>query len=159
MSDPTENGHTEGDMSIAAQAKAWAEEGMADNLEELFPDGFMDGEAWTLGNIHKSGVPVEATVSLSRAEIPIRDGLPDPNKFRRVIVSTGGGKIEAIPTFEEGDIVSWKIRAHLKVTHIQQMGDPESVVAAEFEKLALANPKRAAEVAEQLVAFAKAVAR
>lgn len=156
MPDPTENGSADGDMSIADRAELAAAD---EEMETLFPEGFIDGEPWNLAQIHKSRVPVEATVSLSRAEIPLRDGLPDPNKIRRVAVSTCGGKFEAIPTFEEqpdgrSEIVSWKIRATLRATYVEQMGTPEQVVLQEFEKLTLDSPQRAAEIANELVAFA-----
>lgn len=158
MADPTENGHTEGDgESIADRAEAIAHGDTPD--EELFPLGVMEGDPWTLDQIRKSKKPIEVTVALSRAEVPMRDGLPDPGKSGRVAATHETAKYEVVPVKEEqpdGEkiIVSWKIRVNLRVTYVQQMGDTESVVKREFERLTVEDLQRANEVAEDLLRYA-----
>ena len=160
MPDPTENGHTEGDEGPTLAERAAQAAGLNDPIEELdslFPDGFVDGDEWALERVRKSKLPIEVTVSLSKAEVPLRGGLPDPNKVGRLSVRTGGGKFEVVPVFEDEEIISWKIRAHRRAMYVEPMGDPEEVITLEFERLMLTNRQSAAELADRLVRNASGV--
>lgn len=156
MADPTENGGTPDDgESIADRAEAIVGGAAMDLDAEMFPLGVLEGDPWNLDMVRKSKKPVEVTVALSRAEVPMRDGLPDPNKSGRVAASHETAKYEVVPVKEEqpdGEkiLVSWKIRVNLRVTYVEQMGDTESVVKREFERLTSEDVQRAAEVADEL---------
>lgn len=156
MSDPTENGASDGDETTLAQrAAAAAEEAMnTDDLDVLFPDGYFEGDPWLLTQIHKERLPVEVTVSLSRAEVPVRAGIPDPRKAGRVIVSHEVAKYEPVPIREEGMIVGWKIRAHLRAIHVEPMGEVPEAIEREFERLMMTDRQAAALLADRLVRLA-----
>src|SRR4051794_4660230 len=56
--------------------------------DELFPLGSIEGDPKvTLKNLIKSGKPIEYTVSMRSAEVPLRGGLPDPDAFHRIFVN------------------------------------------------------------------------
>lgn len=144
-------------MSIEERAAM----GVTDEMDDmtLFPDGVLSGDPWTLGQIHKSKKPIEVTASLSKAEVPMTGGLPDPSKIRRVMVRTGHVKYEVIPEYEEQpdgteDIVAYKIRANMRTAYVEPIGGAEDMVVTEFERLMIEDRQRAAEVADKLVKLA-----
>lgn len=157
MPDPTENGHTEDDEWGGLAQRAAQAAGLNDPIddpESLFPDGFMDGDEWNLDRVRKSKLPIEVTVSLSKAEVPLRGGLPDPGKVGRLSVRTGGGKFETIPIYEDEEIIGWKIRAHRRAMYVEPMGDPDEVIRLEFERLMMSDRQSAAVLADELVRLA-----
>lgn len=56
--------------------------------ETQFPMGlFEPADRKTLKNLIAGGLPVEMTVSMGAAEVPLRGGLPDPNQLHRFLVT------------------------------------------------------------------------
>jgi hypothetical protein len=167
MADPTENGHTEGDGGSIAERAAAAAAG--DVQEELFEMGVLEGDPFTLAELTKlkhdgRPVPVEVTVALSRAEVPMRAGLPDPRKAGRVAVTHEVAKYEPVIVREENElgereIVKLKIRAHLRATYVDPLGTPEEAVFKNFQSLVVDDPQRAQEVADELVKYAARLGR
>lgn len=89
--------------------------------EELFPLGSIEGDPkTTLKNLIKSGKPIEYTVSMRSAEVPLRGGLPDPDAFHRIFVNSVLEKVETVALREENKVVGWKVRAVLRPVFVQQ---------------------------------------
>jgi len=129
-----------------------AENGEPDQQE--FPKGIIDvGAARTLKNLIKGGLPVESTVSMMSAEVPLRGGLPDPDGQHRFVVTTELHKAEEIAKREDGLLASWKVRSHLRPVYVESVGAHQLVVGmdrAEFE----AFEQRARELGESSGALA-----
>lgn len=88
--------------------------------EEMFPLGTLAGDPRaTLRTLIRSGLPVETTASLMSAEVPLRDGLLDPNEDGRVVVSFEAAKFEVVPKKKDDKIVGWKIRQVLRPTYVE----------------------------------------
>jgi hypothetical protein len=103
---------------------------------ELFPQGSLAGDDLTPQKLIKRGLPTEVTVSIGKAEVPMpAGGLMDPGKSGRVLVSYAFFKNEEVAQRENGDIVGWKIRQHLKATYVQQANDEAALIRSEFDAL------------------------
>jgi len=96
-----------------------AEEGEGE--QQAFPKGVIDAGSSrkTLKNLIQPGVPVELEVSMMSAAIPLRGGIPDPDAQHRFIVTTELHKVEPVVKREEGQVVSWKLRAHLRPVYVE----------------------------------------
>lgn len=98
-----------------------AEDGDGEDQEEMFPLGSLEGDPKkTLKNLIRAGLPIEYTVSLRSAEVPLRGGLPDPDAFHRLFVNSVVEKVETVALREENKIVGWKVRAILRPIFVQQ---------------------------------------
>lgn len=127
--------------------------------EELFPLGALEGDELTPQKLIKRGLPVEVTVALGTAEVPVKgQGLLDPEKSGRVLVTFAFWKNIEVPTVEEGRIVGWKIRQMLRPTFVAQANEEAPLVRAEFEKLLALDPVRAGALLDELQAVFKAAA-
>lgn len=100
--------------SIADQAE---DEGA---VQEEFPKGIIDAGAKrkTLKTLI-GGLPAETTVSMMSAEVPLRGGLPDPDTQHRFVTTTELHKAEEIAQREDGLLVSWKVRSHLRPVYVE----------------------------------------
>ena len=121
---------------------------------ELFPSGFVEGDQWNLDAISRSHLPINVTVSLSRAEVPTKHGLPDPNAAGRLAVSYEGGKIEIIPEKEEQSdgskpTMGWKLRCHLRPTYVSELGYGATSARTEFLSLLDDDPNAAAALLDE----------
>ena len=99
---------------------------IADRAEEEeqieFPRGVIEigaGARRTLKSLIKGGLPVDMTVSMMSAEVPLRGGLPDPEGQVRIMVTTELHKVEEVAHREDGMVDSWKVRAHLRPVHAE----------------------------------------
>lgn len=115
--------------SIADRAAAG--EGAEEEPEqEQFPLGlFEPADRVTLGKLVKSGLPVKMTVSMQAAEVPLRGGLPSPDRLHWFLVSTRFHAAQPIAEYDPDDetkVVAWKVRVILK---------PRYVEAADLAKL------------------------
>lgn len=124
--------------------------------EELFPAGSLVGDSITPQTLVKKGLPVELKVSLTRAEVPIKDGgLFDPNKYTRALVTVLPGPATETPKRDDRNdgakVTGWKIAQELRVTYVTPADDAGALVLAEFEALLATEPERAAELAEKIV--------
>lgn len=144
----TRNG---GRRTVAEQAADGGEQG------EMFPEGILAGDKKTLRSLIKPGQAVETTVALSRAEVPLRDGLPDPDKPVRVLVTARFHKCEPIAK-REGDaekVSSWKLRVHLKSAHCESVAaTDDELIRQRFAVLLEQSPTAAGELLDQLRAAA-----
>jgi hypothetical protein len=125
-----------------------AEEDREPTEEELFPLGSLEGDQVKPGQTIKRAQPVELTVSLSRAEVPLRgSGMLDPDKHGRVLVTYLPGKDERVPKREDDDsdrVTGWKIRQNLRATYVQAANDAETMIRLFYEEL-LADDEKAAK--------------
>lgn len=125
---------------------------------EFFPLGSLEGDGVTAQTLVKKGLPMEVTVAIGSAEVPVPGGgLLDPNKGGRVMVSYAYWKTIEVPTVEDGKIVGWKVRQMLRAAYVAQANDEARLVRDEFEALLALDPVRAGQVLDQLrEAFAAA---
>jgi hypothetical protein len=154
MPDPTENGRTEGDFPLSIEERAALEAEHEPSQEELFPSGFMDGDPWTLSRIHKGNKPVDVTAALSSAEVPLRGGIPAPDKVHRLLIRTGHLKYEIVPVYEKGgeqeDIEEYKIRVKLRIAYVEPVASDEQLVRDAFRRIIIEDPQFAAQLADEL---------
>lgn len=104
---------------------------------ELFPNGSLAGDAVTPQTLVKRGLPVEVTVSLSKAEVPTTGGLLDPSKAGRVLVSYLPATVHEVPQREgdEDTLVGWKLRQDLRATFVEDANDEAALIRKEFAAL------------------------
>lgn len=127
--------------------------------QEEFPKGVIDAGASkrSLKTLIKGGLPVEMTVSMMSAEVPLRGGIPDPDAQHRFITTTELHKVEPVAQREEGLLVAWKVRAHLRPVYVEAVEAYQVVVGLgrddheEFERLARERETTASELAQQVL--------
>lgn len=121
---------------------------------EMFPAGSLDGETIQPHQIIKKGTPTEVTVSIGKAEVPLKSGMIDPNKMGRCLVSYSFLKNEDVPHYEgEGaarKITRWKIRTHLTATYVAPANDEATLIRSEFAALMQLDPAAAVALAGEL---------
>ena len=123
--------------------------------EELFPLGSLEGDERTLGNLTR-GKPTEVTVSLSKAEVPLRGGLLDPSKLSRAVITYEPAKYVEVPIREQQPdgsrkIVSWKIRNVTRAVYAEALpDDPGDLARWALARLIAADPQAAARFADQV---------
>ena len=109
----------------------------AEPEQETFPAGlFEPKDTKTLKTLVASGLPVATTVSMGKAEVPLRGGLPDPNRLHRALVTARFHKAEPIAEYdsdEETKVVAWKVRVTLKPRFVEVV---DSVVSVTPEQAA-----------------------
>jgi hypothetical protein len=135
-----------------------AAEGDPDALLEMFPTGSLEGDRRTLGNIVRPSHRVELNAIMSNGKAHLRDGLPDPEKLIRYAVTckfAGFAGSTPAPIWErqpDGNekIVGWRIDVRLAPTYIEQLGQGESAVTVEFDRLLAADPPSAGRLLEIL---------
>lgn len=127
---------------------------------ELFPTGSLEGEGPSPQTLVKKGLPLELTVSLSRAEVPLRGGLLDPNRYGRLLVTYLPGKVEEVPVRDDENdparVTGWKLRQHVRATYVEAAADVPALIRAQFEQLAQAEPAAAGRLLDQLRELAAA---
>jgi hypothetical protein len=103
---------------------------------ELFPLGTLEGDPKvTLKSLIKPGHSVEYTSSMMSAEVPLTEGLLDPNEQHRALVMLEFAGVTPVPirkTDATGTkkIVGWKIRQQFRVVHVQTVKDKQEPAAA-----------------------------
>lgn len=140
-----------GGASISEMAEA------EDDVEDegtLFPMGFLKGDEVTPARMIKKGLPVEVTVSIGKAEVPMPDsGLLDPERQGRVLVTYVFGSNQEIPVREEDKIVRWKIRQNLRAVHVASANDEVALITSEFDALLALDQAAAGALLDQLGAM------
>lgn len=123
-----------------------------DEAGELFPSGSLAGDDVSPQTLVKRGLPVEVTVSLSKAEVPTKSGLVDPNKAGRVLVSYLPGTVHEVPQREGDDnrLVGWKIRQDLRATFVEDANSEQDVIRSEFAALMTLDPPAAQTLLAEL---------
>jgi hypothetical protein len=130
-----------------------------DPQTELFPDGSVEGDGYSLRSVGKAGEPVELiTVAMSGGEVPMPkgSGLLDPHKEGMLLVTyepKDGGL--PVPT-REGDrgekkIVGWKVRQTVRPIYIERVKGEEGVIEGHFAALLEAEPGRAGALLDRLI--------
>jgi hypothetical protein len=99
------------------------DEALGKGEQAEFPLGTIEGDAKTVKNLIKSGLPITVEASLTSAKVPMTGGLADPDKAGRVMVSHEAAKYLLIPQ-REGEpgskkIVGWTIRCQLRSTYVE----------------------------------------
>lgn len=122
---------------------------------EMFPVGSIAGEGPSPQSLVNKGLPIELTVSMSRAEVPMTgQGLLDPNEGGRLLVSILPGKVDYVPVREDKDdpdrVSKWKIRQNVRVTYTQQVADIPSLIRSLYEELAAGSRSDAEHLLQQL---------
>lgn len=105
--------------------------------DELFPKGSLAGDSITPQTLVKRGLPIEVTVSLSKAEVPTKGGLLNPNKAGRVLVSYLPGTVHEVPQRDgdEDTLIGWKLRQDLRATFVEDANDEANLIRKEFAAL------------------------
>ncbi len=98
--------------------------------EELFPTGSLEGDSKTLATLLRRNLPIETTVSLRAAEVPLREGLPDPERAKRLNVTAQFEKVEVVLIREEGQIVGAKARVIFRPTYVEALVAEDELEAA-----------------------------
>lgn len=122
-----------------------------DEPEELFPLGTLEGDDFTPQKIIKKGLPIEVTVAIGQAEVPMpTGGLLDPNKQGRALVSYAFAKNVEIPQTDEGKIVGWKVRQMLRAIYVKPANDEAALIRDEFKALLALDESAAGRVLDEL---------
>lgn len=128
---------------------------------EMFPAGSLDGESITPQQLIKRGTPTEVTVSIGKAEVPLKSGMIDPNKMGRALVSYSFPKNEDVPHFEgEGSarkITRWKIRTHLTAVYVEPANDEADLIRSEFAALMALDGQAARNLVAELKEMATGI--
>jgi hypothetical protein len=135
---------------------------MADEIDGADEQGTEQGEMFpsrTLKTLVKAGQAVETTVALSRAEIPLRNGLPDPDKPTRALVM---GVFQSAKTLarreDDGNpmkVTGWKLTANLRVDYVEAIpADDAGLITQRFRTMLEVEPGAAGRLLEQLQALA-----
>jgi hypothetical protein len=122
---------------------------------EMFPNGTLEGEGKTLKTLVKPGQDVQTTVALSRAEVPLRNGLPDPDKPVRALVT---GIFQSVkPTAKREDagnamkVTGWKIAVSLRADYVEAVpATDEGLITQRFRAMLEVDPAGAGRLLEQL---------
>lgn len=124
---------------------------------ELFPVGSLAGDSVTAQTLVRRGLPTAVTVSLAMAEVPTKDGLVDPNRSGRVLVSYVPGKVEHVPERDDdGKVKGWKLRQHLRPTFVADANDETSVARNAFAALLATDAPAAGALLAELRQLAEA---
>lgn len=124
---------------------------------ELFPMGSLSGDQTTAQSLVRRGSAVEVTASLRKAEVPMVDGLLNPDKAGRVLVSFTPGPVHYVPQRDEGKVTGWKLRQELWPTFVQHANDEEAVIVAEFQNLLQLDAQAAGRLIDTLSGMASEV--
>jgi hypothetical protein len=126
---------------------------------EMFPNGTLEGEGKTLKTLVKPGQAVETTISIGKAEVPLRNGMPDPDKPMRALVT--GIFQSCKPTARREDagnpvkVTGWKLAVHLRADFVEAVPfDDAGLIAQRFRAMLEVEPSAAGRLLEQLQALA-----
>lgn len=139
------------DPTDPEDAKIIAAAGQDEDEGTLFPAGSFEGDRVTAQALVTRGTGTVTTVALSRAEVPSKGGLLNPNKSGRVLVSYAPGKVEYVPQRDEAQrIESWKLRQHLRATFVVDANDEAGLIRSEFANLVRLDVRAAAELLDEM---------
>jgi hypothetical protein len=126
---------------------------------ELFPQGYITGGKTTLKTLVKPGQPHKITVALSRAEVPLRGGLPDPDRQMRALVT--GIFQSAKPTAERDDagsplkVTGWKTAVNMRVEYVEHVPDDDAgLIEQRFQAMLEVDARAAGELLDRLKVMA-----
>jgi hypothetical protein len=123
--------------------------------ETLFPEGVLDGDKRTLANLLKKGLPVEVVCVMTAMEVPLRDGLPDPDKLARyaITVEHRGARVkykrEKQPDGSR-KIVGYTLVAETRPVYAETLGMGEDAMERSYEQLLAVDPVRAGATLDRL---------
>jgi hypothetical protein len=123
--------------------------------EELFPQGSLTGGKTTLKTLVKTGQGHKLRVALSRMEVPLRGGLPDPDRQVRALVT---GIFQKEETLAERDdpgnplkVTGWKTTAKLRVEYVEHIPDDDAgLIEQRFKAMLEVEPRIGGRVARPL---------
>lgn len=125
----------------------------SDDQTELFIVG---GEK-TRANLYPKGLPTELVAEMTKHEVPLRDGLYDPQKTYRFAVTCQVGRYTEDPVREKQadnstKIVSTKVRQKIKPVFMEEMGWGEEALERSFRQLLAIDATRAGACLDKLQA-------
>jgi len=126
---------------------------------EMFEMGSLEGEGKTLKTLIKAGQGVETTVALSRAEVPLRNGLPDPDKPIRALVTGVFQSAKELAKREDAGnpmkVTGWKLAVGLRADYVEAVpSTDEGLITQRFRAMLEVEPAAAGRLLEQLQALA-----
>jgi hypothetical protein len=148
------------DPTDAASAEERAANGEnPPEAEELFERGSLDGEGVTPQTLIGKREPVKVTVSIGKAEVPVRgDGLLNPKRLGRVLVTYRyQGQTEVAhheDPEDEAKVTNWTIRQNLSALYVRHANDVPALLRREFEELLAIEPEQAGRVLGDLTRMA-----
>jgi hypothetical protein len=155
MADEFDNAEAARRATAAAEAAMNADEDQG----ELFPSGVMDGGKTTLKTLVKPGQGHKTRVALSRAEVPLRGGLPDPDRQVRALVT---GIFQNERTAAERDneanplkVTGWKTTVNLRIEYVEHVPDTDAgLIEQRFKAMLEIDPRAAGVLLDQLKVLA-----
>jgi hypothetical protein len=120
---------------------------------EMFPDGALDGDGKSLRTLVKPGLVNETTCSIGKAEVPLRGGLPDPDKQVRALVTAVFHKTEVIATRDPDapKVTGWKTRVSLRSEFVETVpATDEDLITQRFKAMLEVDPNAAARLLDDL---------
>jgi hypothetical protein len=125
------------------------EEDAPDDLE-LFPLGSLEGDAKKLTNVFRGNLPVEVTVSVMAAEVPVREGLIDFERPGKLLVSYDPHQVVVVAKRENDRLVGYKARQVLRPSYVEGVGANAGQVEAAFVALLQEDPAEAGRLLDTL---------
>lgn len=123
---------------------------------EMFPNGSLEGDNTTLGQLVKPGQANEVTVSMGTAEVPSpTGGLLSPHKEHMLLVTCEHAGYTEVPK-REGDrvsgktVVGWKTRQTLRPIYVERVKGEAGAIEAAFTDLLKADEGKAAALLDRL---------
>jgi hypothetical protein len=118
----------------------------------------VSGDDVQLKNLVKSGHTVTTSAALSRAKVPLRGGLPDPNRRMRMLIVGVPAKLHSLPVRENEakptEVTGWDLTQDVRVDHVENVPLTESeLVRNRFRALMDESPAAAGALHEELGAM------
>lgn len=130
-------------------------EGQEETQEELFPQGQVIGDGVSLKSLVKAQHKVTTSAALSKAKIPLRGGLPDPNARLRLMVVGVPAKLHNLPIREDASdplkVTGWELTQDVRVDHVENVPPTErELVLNRFRAFVDESPQAAGKLLEEL---------
>lgn len=122
---------------------------------EMFPNGTLEGEGKTLKTLVKPGQAVETTVALSRAEVPLRNGMPDPDRPVRALVTGVFQKATELAKREDSGnpmkVTGWKLAVGMRVEYVEAVpADDGGLILQRFRAMLEVDPSGAGRLGDEI---------
>ena len=144
-------------MSDARSIEERAENGEHEEVaEELFPRGAVENDGKSIDVIfRRHRTKVETTVALSRAEVPLRGGLVEPDADVLLLVRGTVSHYVPRPTRDDaGKQDGWKVQTVLRSAYVESLGSEAQAIEGLYRRLIEKSPQGATEVLEAIRSIA-----
>jgi hypothetical protein len=131
------------------------EDRVDDGLEELFERGVLDGDNRTLSNLIRRNQPVEVVASFSMKDVPIREGLLDPEEPGRVLLTYRPKDYKLKPKRERQadgsmNVIGWQLAHSTEGLFAEPAPVSTDLLLREFERLLGMDGQEAMRAADQI---------